>query len=130
MPLEIQNQALYADRTVQDWHRRVMPRDADAIDLDLFGTCRLPYCRDPLYFIEATTNPQKPFSIHRRLAQKAEGFGLLVFHDTETITGFRVVHDPTGGKVSEIASEDPSEALEGLLTGIRVHHAVVVHQTA
>ena len=130
MPLTIMNEALYHDRTVQDWHRRVMPRDADAIDLDLFGTCRLPYCRDPLYFIEATTNPQKPVSILRRLAQKADGFGIVVVHDTETITSFRVVHDPTGGRVPEIASQDPGEALSVLLSWVREFHATWVHANA
>ena len=130
MPLEIQNRVLYQDRTVQDWHRRVMPRNADAIDLDLFGTCHRAWCRDPLYFIEATTNPHKPVSILSRLSRKADGFGILVVHDTETITGFRVVYDPTGGKVPEIACEDASEGLEGLLTFIRMFHENWTHNVA
>ena len=130
MPLEIQNEALYHDRTVQDWHRRVMPRNADAIDLDLFGTCHRAWCRDPLYFIEASTNPSKPVSILNRLSRKADGFGILVVHDTDGITGFRVVYDPTGGKLPDFASEDASEGLERLLTFIRLFHENWVHSVA
>jgi hypothetical protein len=122
MPLQIVNRELYANRTVQDWHRRVMPRDADAIDLDLMGVCRRSYCRDPLYFIEATTNPNKPATILRRLANKAGAFGIVVYHDTETITGFQVVADHNGMKHPQILSEDAGEALERLLTAIREDH--------
>ena len=130
MPLEVLNEALYHDRTVQDWHRRVMPRNADAIDLDLFGTCNRAWCRDPLYFIEATTNPNKPVTILRRLAEKADGFGIVVEHDTETITGFRVVYDPTKGKVPEIARETHSEGLALLLLWIREFHNLHTHSVA
>ena len=130
MPLQIMNETLYHDRTVQDWHRRVMPADADAIDLDLFGTCHKWTCRDPLYFIEATTNPNKPVTILRRLAEKADGFGIVAMHDTETITGFRVVFDPTRGKVPEIARESQSEGLALLLLWIREFHDLHTHSVA
>ena len=122
MPLQIMNAELYADRTVQDWHRRVMPADADAIDLDLFGLCHRGYCRDPLYFIEATTNPNKPATILRRLALKADAFGIVVQHDTETITGFQVVADHHGMKHPQVWSESAGEALESLLSAIRADH--------
>lgn len=127
MPLEIQNQALYADRTVQDWHRREMPRDHDAIDLDLMGVCHRGYCREPLYFIEATTNPDKPSSILRKLAQKCDAYGFIVVHDTETITLVKVVVDPIDGKPWEIASQDVSGGFKQLLHAIRQVHDIRTH---
>ena len=130
MPLQIMNEKLYHDRTVQDWHRRVLPPDADAIDIDLFGMCRRSYCRDPLYFIEATTNPNKPTTILRRLAEKADAYGIVAEHDTDGITGFRVVFDPTKGKTPEIACERPGDALAVLLLWIRKFHAETTHAVA
>ena len=128
MPLEIVNRELYADRTVQDWHRYSLPSDHDAIDLDLMGVCHRGYCRDPLYFIEATTNPDKPATILRRLAERTGVFGIVAVHDTETITGLRVVFNPYDGKTREIASEDVSEALRGLLVAIRDDHDGEAHR--
>lgn len=98
MPLTIGNHALYHDRTVQDWHRDTLPSSFMAIDLDLMGVC--PRCKDPLYGIEATTNPNKPVTILRQLAVKADMAGIVAMHDTETITGFRVVRDQNDAKVS------------------------------
>lgn len=128
MPLEIQNQSLYQDRTVQDWHRRVMPRNADAIDVDLMGVCPHAWCRKSVYAYEATTNPNKPVTILRRLAMDAQLVGILVLHDTDGITGHRVIYDPHGIKVSENASEDPSEALESYCLRIRAHHEITAHR--
>ena len=127
MPLQIQNQVLYADRTVQDWHRRVMPGNADAIDLDLMGVCPYSWCRKSLYGIEATTNPNKPASILLRLARDAGMAGIIVYHDSETITDHRVIYDPHGLKVSEDASRDAGESLEAYLMLIRAFHEVTVH---
>ena len=127
MPLEILNRELYADRTVQDWHRSALPSDHDAIDLDLMGVCRRSYCRDPLYFIEATTNPNKPATILRRLAAVADAYGIVVVHDTETITRFLVVHDPVERKPWENASEDVSGELRQLLHAIRGVHEQYTH---
>lgn len=129
MPLQILNAELYADRTVQDWHRREMPRDADAIDLDLFGVCHRAYCRDPLYFIEATTNPNKPATILRRLAEKSKAYAFIVQHDTERLTGIRVVHHPEGMKSSEIVAQDFSEALKAILTYVRDEHEMKAHSS-
>ena len=128
MPLQIHNQALYADRTVQDWHRRVMPRNADAIDLDLMGVCPHSWCRKSLYGIEATTNPSKPSSSLLRLARDAGMAGIIVFHDSETITGFKVIYDPHDLKVSEDSSRDPGEALEAYLMLCRAYHEAIVHR--
>lgn len=128
MPLQVVNRELYADRTVQDWHRSALPRDHDAIDLDLMGVCHRGYCRDPLYLIEATTNPDKPATILRRLAERCGVFGIVVQHDTETLTGIRVVFNPYDGKTREIASEDVSEALRGLLVAIREDHDREAHR--
>ena len=130
MPLNIVNQELYADRTVQDWHRRVMSYDSDAIDVDLMGVCPVKWCRDPLYVIEATTNPNKPATILRKLAEKATMAGIVVYHDTETITGHKVVYDPYSLKVSENGSQDPGDALQYRLAVIRAFHDVTVHAQA
>lgn len=128
MPLHIMNQELYADRTVQDWHRRTLPRDHDAIDVDLVGVCHRAWCRDPLYWIESTTRWDKPATILRRMAEKTDAYGIVVVHDTETITGFRVVFDPTGTKPAEIASQDVSDVLEQFVTALREIHELTVHR--
>jgi hypothetical protein len=127
MPLNIVNADLYADRTVQDWHRVTMPHDADAIDVDLMGVCPVKWCRDPVYVIEATTNPNKPATILRRLAEKAGMVGIVVYHNTETITGHKVVFDPFNLKVSQEPAHSHSERLHFRLAVIRAYHHVSVH---
>lgn len=127
MPLDIMNRELYQDRTVQDWHRSVMARDADAIDVDLVGVCHQSYCRDPLYWVEATTNPNKPATILRRFAELTNSVGIVVQHDTETLTGVRVVWDPYGGKLPYEPSQDVSEALESYLSRVRFVHMHMKH---
>ena len=88
-PQEIQNQQLYHDRTVQDWHRNSFPSDWWAIDLDLVGVCNK--CRESLYFIESTTNPNKATSILKRLAQKSGTTALIVYHSNGLIMRGKVV---------------------------------------
>jgi hypothetical protein len=90
MPLTIQNQTLYQDRTVQDWHRESFPATHWAIDLDLMGACNR--CREPLYLIEATTNPEKPYTILRKLAARAEVPALVIYHDSQVVIGGLLVH--------------------------------------
>lgn len=90
MPRDIQNHDLYQDRTVQDWHRESFPADHWAIDLDLMGACRR--CRQPLYLIESTTNPNKPSSILLRLAQRADIPAFVIYHDTEHITSAKRIY--------------------------------------
>ncbi len=85
MPAEILNQIAYHDRTVQDWHRERFPNNNWAIDLDLLGACCR--CRQPLYLIEASTNPNKPTTILRCLARQADLPAFLIIHDNATITG-------------------------------------------
>lgn len=126
MPLEVMNRELYADRTVQDWHRFSLPSDHDAIDVDLMGVCRRGFCRDPLYFIEATTNPNKPATILRRLAEKAGGFGIVVVHDTNAIIGFTIVHDPSRGRITA-CFDDAESRLSDILKAIRHNHSKTVH---
>jgi len=121
MPLHIGNRELYQDRTVQDWHRRMMPRDADAIDVDLVGVCRHSYCREPLYWIEATTNPNKPATILRRFAQMTNAYGLVVQHDTEQITAFRYVNQSS---LMNLPNHGP---LDEHLTAIRKAHNLTRH---
>ena len=91
-PLAILNEELYHDRTVQDWHRTVFGADCWAIDLDLMGACR--QCREPLYLIESSTNPEKATSILSRLAVRADLPALLVLHRDGEIVGGKVVHAP------------------------------------
>jgi len=89
MPLEIRNWALYHDRTVQDWHRESFPPDYWAIDLDLLGVCK--FCKDPLYAIESTTNPNKPLSILSALATKLGIPGLMILHSNGAIVYAQIV---------------------------------------
>lgn len=81
-PLRIHNRGAYADRIVQDWHRNsvVLGRSADAIDIDLMGCCKHPHCREPLYLIEASSNPDKPTSIIKELARRANVPAFLILH--------------------------------------------------
>ena len=90
MPLSIINSDLYADRTVQDWHRAAFPASAWAIDLDLLGACNL--CRCPVYLIEATTNPNKPLSILKKLAEVSSLPAFVIWHDTQTVTSGRQIY--------------------------------------
>jgi len=89
MPQDILNETLYHDRTVQDWHRKAFPASDWAIDMDLLGACNS--CREPLYLIEATTNPRKPLTILQRLAERSSLPALVVLHDTESIQSARVI---------------------------------------
>ena len=83
MPNVIINQQLYEDRTVQNWHRHSFPSTSHAIDLDLMGVC--DRCREPLYLIESTTNPQKPLTILKRLAIRSQLPALMIQHDRSTV---------------------------------------------
>ena len=125
MPIQIMNQALYADRTVQDWHRRELPHNADSIDLDLLGVCQLPYCRKALYAIESTTRDNKPVSILNRLAKDVGCFALVVQHDTESIVSFRITHNPTGFPI--VFEGDANTQLKGTLAKIRLDHMSECH---
>ena len=84
MPQDIINAALYADRTVQDWHRHSFPTNNWAIDLDLMGACNR--CRLPLYLIESTTNPNKPHTILDHLSRMSGVPALVVIHNCEHVT--------------------------------------------
>lgn len=126
MPLQVMNESLYADRTFQDWHRSEMPTNADAIDLDLFGVCHRGSCRDPLYLVESTTRSDKPCSILRRLAQRAQCFALIVQHDTVKITDWRVVHEPVEMS-RNMAGWDKAQSLRDYLERIRVLHENKTH---
>jgi hypothetical protein len=103
---------LYEDRTVQDWHRRVFGEDCWAIDLDLLGACRR--CREPLYLIEATTNPNKPTSILFNLARRAHVPALIIWHDREDPTGARQIY-PDRVDIN-------AERLVGFITDLRSQH--------
>lgn len=84
-PLKIVNPSLYADRTVQDWHRSTFGPQDDAIDLDLFGACHR--CREPLYLIEGSTFARKPTTILVSLARRANVPAFLVLHNRTTVVG-------------------------------------------
>lgn len=119
MPQVILNDALYHDRTVQDWHRNAFPASDWAIDMDLLGACNS--CREPLYLIEATTNPNKPLSILKRLAMRSHLPAFVVLHDGEYIRSARVIW-PT---VIELREE---RWLRSTLLIVRQQHLVRVHR--
>ncbi len=89
MPLEIKNPELYADRTVQHWHRATFGPLDDAIDIDLLGACHA--CREPIWLAESSTNPNKATTILRKLAARANLPALLIIHDTFGIVAARFV---------------------------------------
>lgn len=118
MPQQILNQALYHDRTVQDWHRDVFPASAWAIDLDLMGACNS--CSEPLYLIESTTNPHKPVTILHRLAKRANLPAVVVLHENKCIKSARVIWP----MISELPSE---KWLFSMLWIYRQQHLVRFH---
>lgn len=121
MPHEILNPALYADRTVQDWHRRTFPTHHWAIDLDLMGACNM--CREPLYLIESTTNPNKPTSILRALARRSGLDAFVIQHDTTRIL--------SGNCIFPMPKRYESEAeMVEALVAIRLVHDYVHHREA
>lgn len=109
MPLTVLNPELYADRTVQDWHRSTFGRNATAIDLDLMGACKR--CSAPLYLIESTTNPDKHTNILRRLAVITDVPAYLVIHDRRDIDRVITVH-PTRGLLGGV--EEFKDCLQAL----------------
>ena len=113
-PLAILNPTLYADRTVQDWHRRTFPGDWGAIDLDLLGYC--PQCYRGLYLIESTTNPEKYTSVLRRLARDSGVPALLVIHNCQQPTHGRWLFPAPAHAI------DSTEALISVLSQIRREH--------
>lgn len=120
MPHAIQNRQLYADRTVQDWHRMSFPASDWAIDLDLMGACHR--CRCPIYVIEATTNPNKPTTILLELAKRAALAAVVIFHDTATITSGRMIYP------QRLDLRNESEVREHLafirMVHMQTHHGV------
>jgi hypothetical protein len=113
MPLQIQNQQLYEDRTVQNWHRTVFPPNHDAIDIDLMGSCHR--CREPLYLIESTTNPNKAYTILRKLAIRARIPALVIYHDTHVVIRGLVIH-PLRQELSD------ADAVATLCSQVRSFH--------
>lgn len=117
-PRHILNPALYADRTVQDWHRATFPADHWAIDLDLMGACHI--CRDPLYLIEATTNPNKPTTILENLARRASTVAYVINHQAGEVVG--------GQMLFPIRHTTPTrEALERQIRSLRAWHMQQAH---
>lgn len=88
-PMAVLNPVLYADRTVQDWHRS-LDESWGAIDVDLLGYCRR--CRKSLYLTESTTNPNKFAGVLLRLGQDAGVPVLIIFHRNKLVTGAKMLH--------------------------------------
>lgn len=120
MPLNIVNQTLYADRTVQNWHRTIFPTNFDAIDVDLLGYCHLATCRQTLYLIESTTNPNKPLTVITKLAERAGVVGLMIQHDQNVIVRGKIVHPIRQVLPDELSVFDA-------IREIRAVHATQVH---
>jgi hypothetical protein len=109
----VRNPALYADRTVQDWHFDTFPKDWSAIDLDLMGTCRT--CSEPLYLIEATTNPNKPVTMLYRLARRADLEAFTIWHRDGEVRRGRMIYP------HRLELADPFEIETALMT-VRARH--------
>lgn len=89
MPDRIINAKLYADRTVQDWHRTKLPKNHTAIDIDLMGYCGV--CSKPVYLIESTTNPNKWTSVLHATAAEANVPAAVVIHQAGQVTAGRTI---------------------------------------
>ena len=61
------------------WHYQSFGWDADALDIDLFGRCRL--CYRILYLVEGTSNPDKPTGFTEDVARRLGARPLLLLHD-------------------------------------------------
>jgi hypothetical protein len=108
MPLHVVNEKMYADRTVQDWHRERFGPEAWAIDFDLVGVCR--GCKEAVYLIESTSNPQKPTSIIRTHAIRADVPAFIVWHAGGVVTSGRQIYP----RFRDYSSEhDIAAALDG-----------------
>lgn len=120
---QVRNAALYADRTVQDWHRDAMPGNADALDIDLLGVCADRVCRRPLYVIESTTNPDKNTGMVRALARHAGAVAVLVVHNTDQIVEWRR-ESPRG---LDAPRGTTGEELRHYLLDLRADHDQTAH---
>lgn len=103
MTERIKNEQAYYDRTVQDWHFRVFPKEHAAIDLDLMGACRL--CGQPVYLIEATTNPNKQIRYLRALAARAQVPAFIVWHDYTTVMRSRMIWPRTANYEGQVLTQ-------------------------
>lgn len=113
----VRNPDTYYDRVIQDWHMLNMPKDHDAIDLDLFGVCHS--CRQPLYMIEGSSDPKKATSILQALSRRTGTPGLLMLSEDSVFTRWRLVGEPGDW-------QDPAAAVK-YLTLVRRAHDVVQH---
>jgi hypothetical protein len=115
---DVRNANLYADRTVQDWHRDALPAEASAMDLDLMGFCGKGYCRAPVYFIEATTNTEnKATTVTRALARATGAPAYLAFHKDGKVIGGRRIHpDPATYDTPELLAAELARARHAHMT--------------
>lgn len=114
----IQNIELYHDRTVQDWHRYTFPPAHKALDLDLFGFCQ--FCRETVYMVESTTNPNKATSVLRALAARASVPAAVVLHSDGEVTSGWVIH-PAYAKLAD------GQAVYEQLVSWRYEHMAAKH---
>jgi len=119
-PYEIRNEALYHDRTVQDWHRLSFPRSYWAIDIDLMGACGQPRCSMPLYLIESTTNPNKPIGILSKAGNMMNIPAFIVRHDASQIVEAHQISDGNSERLNE-------SALHRNLEVVRQNHYLTHH---
>lgn len=139
MPAEIQNDELYHDRTVQDWHRETFPktdtrnratgeieRKWTAIDLDLLGACSV--CFRTLYLIEATTRREKGLSILFNLAEAADVAAVVIRH---TPTTDKVKGHVINGRViyPTLTDLDSEAAISAYLANVRAAHVCAPRAT-
>lgn len=115
MPYEIQNDDLYegSTRFVRDWHRATFGKRAKMVDLDGVGYC--PDCKEILYVVEGTSNPEKTVWLCRKVAHALSVPAIVVRHDAALTMVLRVTNLDTGATGDEEYGKD-------LLGGIRERH--------
>lgn len=113
----VHNQRLYQDRTVQDWHYDSLSRQAVAIDLDLYGYCSC--CYEPLYLVEASTNPDKATNALMGLAVRAQAPAFLILHRRGRVTG--------GHELTRSLTHSTPEAVRTALAMHRFTHTARHH---
>lgn len=113
----VHNPRLYQDRTVQDWHYDNMTRQAKAIDLDLYGYCSC--CYEPLYLVEASTNPDKATNALMGLAVRVQAPAFLVLHHQGRVVG--------GRELTRSLTHPTPEAVRTALAMCRFTHTARQH---
>jgi hypothetical protein len=107
------------DLAVNDWHRLVLGDDADAMDVDLVGMCRI--CPKPLYMIEGSRAARKPCPWLKAICNELDIPAFRILY-TETAPGTRIFSRFQVNQLAPIGSEKTMDE-QGLIEEINLIRA-------